>query len=145
VPETLPLEKGGTVSVRPVPSGDRKKLRGVFSRPSQPVLLAVDDAAKTLDKIERELRNRYGDDYHVVCESSAEAGMRRLQEFKATGEKVAVVLADLWMPGMTGMEFLARARQLYATVKRALLSSRATGRLKDPSSERCPSGGSITM
>jgi thioredoxin reductase (NADPH) len=93
----------------------------VFSRPSQPVLLAVDDAAKTLDKIERELRNRYGDDYHVVCESSAEAGMRRLRELKATGEKVAVVLADLWMTGMTGMEFLARARQLYPAAKRALL------------------------
>ena len=119
--EAVAPRDGSTVSVRAVPSGDRKKPRGASSRPSQPVLLAVDDDPRSLGKTGRELRKRYGEDYRIVCEGSAEAGMRRLRELKAADEEVAVVLADQWMPGMSGTEFLGRVRRLYPTAKRALL------------------------
>jgi thioredoxin reductase (NADPH) len=85
----------------------------------RPVLFAVDGDAH--GRIERELRKRYGEDYRVVCEGSGEAAMRRLQELEAAGEEVALVLADQWMPGTSGMEFLACARRLFPTAKRALL------------------------
>ncbi len=89
----------------------------------RPVLIAVDDDRDALGKITHELNDRYGTYYRVVCEGSPEAGMRALRHLKAAGEEVAVVLADWWMPGtgMTGTEFLARARQLYPDAKRALL------------------------
>lgn len=64
------------------------------------MLLAI-DAAESFCEVERELRDRYGNDYNVICESSAEASMRRLRELKATGEEVAMVLAEQWMAGMT--------------------------------------------
>ena len=92
----------------------------VGSRTPKPVLLAV-DTAEPFCEVERELRDRYGNDYLVVCESSAEAGIRRLRELKATGEEVAVVLAEQWMPGMTGVEFLSHTRKFYPSAKRALL------------------------
>ncbi|MBA3474205.1 MAG: hypothetical protein H0T57_13430 [Rubrobacter sp.] len=95
-----------------MPSGD-KKLHGAFLQLSQPVLLAVDDDPRTRDAIGRELHKRYGDDYRIVCEGSAEAGMKRLRELKAVGEEVAVLLAYRWMTGTTAVEFLAHARQLY--------------------------------
>ena len=60
---------GATAYTRSIP---------VDSRTPKPVLLAV-DAAETFCEVERELRDRYGNDYRIVCESSAEAGMRRLQ------------------------------------------------------------------
>jgi thioredoxin reductase (NADPH) len=87
----------------------------------RPVLLAVDDDTAAIAKIEHELSGRYGSGYRVVCVASAEAGVSILERCKANGEDVALVLADQWMPEMTGAEFLARARQDFPTAKRALL------------------------
>src|ERR687894_803901 len=97
-----------------------------------PVLLAVDDDRNTLGRIEHELRQRYGSYYRVACEDSPEAGMRTLRELRAAGEEVAVVLADQWMPGMTGVEFLTHTRQLYPGVKRALLYERGNRTTREP-------------
>jgi thioredoxin reductase (NADPH) len=90
--------------------------------PSQtPVLLAVDHDLDALSEIQRELRKRYDQDYRVVCESSTEAATARLEELKAGGEELALVLSEQWMPGMTGTEFLEYVRRIYPTAKRALL------------------------
>src|SRR3712207_3251169 len=101
-------------------------------RMPKPVLLAVDDDTDALARIEFELRNRYGSGYRIACESSAEAGMSALQEFRAAREDVAVVLADQWMPEMTGTEFLTRAYQLHPTAKRALLFARGDRTTREP-------------
>src|SRR5918998_2604105 len=93
----------------------------VSSGSSKPVLLVVDDEAEALRKIEHELRERYGSDYRVVGESSAEASLRKLRELEEAGEVVALVLADQWMPGMSGTDLLTRVREVYPTAKRALL------------------------
>jgi thioredoxin reductase (NADPH) len=96
------------------------------------VLLVVDDDPDALANIARQLRGRYGGDYRVVCEGSAEAAMGALGGSEAAGEDVAVVLSDQWMPGMSGTEFLARARRLYPTAKRALLVAREDGSVREP-------------
>ena len=96
------------------------------------VLLAVDDDPNALGRIEHELRQRYGSYYRVACEDSPEAGMRTLRELQAAGEDVAVVLADQWMPGMTGVEFLTHTRQLYPGAKRALLFERGNRTTREP-------------
>jgi thioredoxin reductase (NADPH) len=86
-----------------------------------PALLAVDDDAHTLARIERELSDRYGKGYRVVCKASAEAGIVELERCKADGEDVALVLADQWMAEMSGPEFLERARLIFPSAKRVLL------------------------
>src|SRR5215213_832326 len=98
----------------------------------EPVLLAVDDDPNALGRIEHELRQRYVSYYRVACEDSPEAGMRTLRELRAAGEDVAVVLADQWMPGMTGVEFLTHTRQLYPGAKRALLFERGNRTTREP-------------
>jgi thioredoxin reductase (NADPH) len=98
----------------------------------EPVLLAVDDDPSTLGRIEHELRQRYGSYYRVACEGSPEAGMRTLQDLRATDKEVAVVLADQWMPGMTGVEFLTHTRPLYPGAKRALLFERGNRTTREP-------------
>jgi thioredoxin reductase (NADPH) len=96
------------------------------------VLLVVEDDPEDLAKIAGELGKRYGEDYRVVCEDSTEAGMGKLQEFEAADEDVALVLADQWVPKMTGAEFLASARDLYPTAKRVMLVSRGDTTIRDP-------------
>jgi thioredoxin reductase (NADPH) len=100
--------------------------------PRRPVLLAVDDDTDALAKIEHELCGRYGNGYRIACEASAEAGVSTLERCKANGEDVALVLADQWMPEMTGADFLARARQDFPTAKRALLIAWGRGETKRP-------------
>src|SRR5919202_4760162 len=87
----------------------------------KPVLLVVDADETALRRIEGELARRYGADYRVVCTDSAEVGLGLLEECRATGEELALVLIDPWLPGMTGAEFLARARRSHPDARRALL------------------------
>jgi thioredoxin reductase (NADPH) len=91
------------------------------SRGPEPMLVAVDSGTVSFRRIEYELKKRYSEDYRVVALPSSKWGLKRLGEFKAAGEEVALVLADQWMPDMRGTEFLARARHLFPAAKRALL------------------------
>ena len=110
----------------------------------RPVMLVVDDDPIALERVERELRKRYGADYEVACENSAEAGLQRLAELKASGEDMALMLADQRMPGMKGIEFLSRAHQVYPLAKRLLLIEPMDTISFEDASRRWCSGGSTT-
>jgi thioredoxin reductase (NADPH) len=104
----------------------------IASYKSKPVLVAVEDDHDDLGKISRELIKRYGEDYGIVCEASAEAGLESLRELKAAGEDVALVLADAWLAGASGTEFLSRAHHLFPTAKRALLIEPDDSAVREP-------------
>jgi thioredoxin reductase (NADPH) len=89
----------------------------------KPVILAVDDDPDELSRIEHELSDRYGTYYRVICEDSAEAGLEVLRRLKEAGEEVIVLLADQWMTGMHGIDFLIRARHLFPIARRAILAA----------------------
>ena len=89
---------------------------------SQPVLMAVDDDAEALDRIRGALNRRYGSDYRIVCGSSTEAAIERLEEMRAADDRVSLVLADVWMSERPqGAELLGHVRRLHPHAKRALL------------------------
>lgn len=85
------------------------------------VLFCVDDDPNALAALERDLRRRYGSDYEVIAETSATRCLERLTELSEGGIEVALVLADQWMPEMTGIELLERTRALHPFVKRVLI------------------------
>jgi len=89
--------------------------------PAKPLMLVVEDEREPRALIRGELERRYGSDYHVRCEGSALAALERLERRRAAAEPVALVLADQWMPDLTGEEFLARAKPLFPDAKRAML------------------------
>jgi thioredoxin reductase (NADPH) len=97
----------------------------------RPVVLAVDDEPAARSSIENELRKRYGADYEVRCESSRTAGLAALEQVKAQGGEVALVVADLWMAHMTGIEFLTRAHGLHPNAKRAVVAAWGDRRVGD--------------
>jgi thioredoxin reductase (NADPH) len=87
----------------------------------KPVILAVDDDPSSVEQIGHELRRRYDADYSVVVETSSVAALRSLEGMAERGERVALVLADQWMPDVTGSELLTRVKDLLPQTKRALL------------------------
>ena len=88
---------------------------------SEPVLLVIDDDPRELATFERALRRRYGADYRVVAERSPEAALGLLERLADRGEDVALVAADLRLPGTDGVEFLEQASVLHPGVVRVLL------------------------
>ena len=87
----------------------------------RPVVLAVDDDPAALLPVAEELRKRYGADYDVRCYTSPEAALHDLAGLREAGGEVALVLADQWMPGLTGIEFLERVRDLHPDAQQAVL------------------------
>jgi len=87
----------------------------------KPAIFAVDDEDSALATIERELRVRYGSAYEIVGERSAKSALLRLEAVRGQGDEVTLILSDQYMPEMTGVEFLTRARELHPDSKRGSL------------------------
>jgi thioredoxin reductase (NADPH) len=91
----------------------------------KPVILAVDDEDIVRSAVERDLKSRYGKDYRVLSYSEGEKALEDLRTLKARNADVAVLLADQRMPGMTGVEMLIEAREIFPEARRALLTAYA--------------------
>jgi thioredoxin reductase (NADPH) len=87
----------------------------------RPVIAVVEDDPSILGALLDALNRRFGADYRVVPFLSARGALEALEARKAAGEELALVIADQWMPEMTGSALLARARELDAATRRALL------------------------
>lgn len=79
-------------------------------------LLIVDDEPDVLDSLRYLFHRRY----HVLTATSAEQALGLLRE-----HEVHLILSDQRMPGMTGDEFLARARQVAPDAVRMLFTGYA--------------------
>ncbi len=91
----------------------------------RPILLAVDDDVSVLEAVVQDLRSRYGEEYRVARAASGQAGLDTMQQLRERQETLALIVSDQRMPGMTGVEFLERARQAYPDARRVLLTAYA--------------------
>src|SRR5215207_394611 len=91
----------------------------------RPALLVVDDEPPVLRAVQRDLRGRFGEEYRVLRAGSGSEAAELMRELRRRGEALALVLADQRMPGMTGVELLESARDLFPKAKRALLTAYA--------------------
>lgn len=92
---------------------------------TKPVLLAIDDDISVLEAVVQDLRRKYGEKYRVVRAGSGQAALDICGQLQTRGEAVALFLSDQRMPGMSGVDFLEKARVLYPEAKRALLTAYA--------------------
>jgi thioredoxin reductase (NADPH) len=92
---------------------------------ARPILLAVDDDIHVLEAVVQDLRRQYGADYRVVRAGGGQAALDTLSQVKAREEPVALLISDQRMPGMTGVQFLERSREMYPEARRVLLTAYA--------------------
>ena len=88
--------------------------------PGPPVLLVVDAAHDDLLLVGGALERRFGADYRVSTAATAAAGLEALARLAREGASVALVAADLHLPGVDGVEFLRQAHALHPGAGRAL-------------------------
>jgi CheY-like chemotaxis protein len=67
------------------------------------------------------LVRRFEPDYHIVTADSATTGLAVLEKLASQGAEVAIVAADLKLPGMDGVAFLELAHELHRDASRVLL------------------------
>src|ERR1035437_1405339 len=92
---------------------------------ARPILLAVDDDVYVLEAVVQDLRRHYGAEYRIMRAASGQAALDTLAQVKAREEPVALLVSDQRMPGMAGVEFLERSRDLYPEARRVLLTAYA--------------------
>ncbi len=83
---------------------------------TKPAILTVVADADARERIRAELARRYVQDYELACTSDPQTALASVE-----GKQVAVVLAEQWLPGTTGVELLAEVRARHPHAKRALL------------------------
>ena len=81
----------------------------------------MDDDAVSLAVLHAELHTRYGRDYRILAASSSAEALQHLDALARAGDDVALILADQWMPRMSGVELLAASHRIISTARRGLL------------------------
>jgi DNA-binding NtrC family response regulator len=116
-------EMQGYYFSRPLPAGEakrwledhsRRELRREAPEDRIQTVLLVDDDPGILKLLEQVLRR---DGYRVLTAANGRAGLELL-----TGYAAQVVISELFMPEMNGIEFLKRVRKLYSGAVRIALS-----------------------
>jgi thioredoxin reductase (NADPH) len=98
-----------------------KELLKGYSMQNRPYIMILDDEPPALTATLDALARRFGGDYQVVSHLQVTTALAELERIKQDGNQVALIIADQWMPEMTGVEFLQRAHVIHPDAQRALL------------------------
>ena len=86
-----------------------------------PVVFLVDADPEARATMEAVLRRRFSPDYRVESIDSAQAGLHALDRLARDGVPVALIAADLRLPGNGGLDFLGQAQQRHPGARCMLL------------------------
>src|SRR3954453_10682034 len=104
---------GAATDQQPEAGGERER---------KPAIVAVDDEPAVLAAVARDLRRGFGDRYRMLRATSGAGELELLKQMRARGEQVALLVADQRMPGLSGTDYLVKAREVVPEAKRVLLT-----------------------
>ncbi|MEA2456589.1 MAG: thioredoxin reductase [Thermoleophilaceae bacterium] len=87
--------------------------------------MAVDDEPAVLGAVARDLRRGFGERYRILRAGSGAEALELLTQLRTRGDQAAMLIADQRMPGMSGTDYLVKARTLVPDAKRVLLTAYA--------------------
>ena len=90
---------------------------------TKPVLFVADADPVMRSGLTAALKRRFGADYLVRSAATPEAALRLLRHLHDEAAEVALVIADLWLPGTGGVEFLGQAREYHPRAQYVLLTT----------------------
>ena len=91
---------------------------------ARPVLFVADDDPGVMHALRDDLSRRFSEDFLVIGETSAAAGLAALRVLADEHRAVALLIVDDDMSEMRGLEFLSRAHFMHPQALRVLLVER---------------------
>jgi thioredoxin reductase (NADPH) len=88
-----------------------------------PFIIIIDDDIQVLRAIQRDIRNKFREEYKVLATDSAAEALGAVKELKLKNETVALFISDQRMPEMEGTAFMEEAKQIYPEAKKVLLTA----------------------
>jgi thioredoxin reductase (NADPH) len=88
---------------------------------SRPAIVIVDGEPGELAALLDALGRRFGGDYRITPHLSGAGALAEIQQIRSQGGETALVVAAHRLPGASGVELLARVRELDPRARRALL------------------------
>ncbi len=89
----------------------------------KPIIFLIDDDPAVLKAVVRDIKSEFRKDYRVLATESASEGLDYLVELKNKGEIIALFISDQRMPEMLGVEFLEKAKEIFPSARRVLLTA----------------------
>ncbi len=88
-----------------------------------PFIIIIDDDVQVLRAIQRDVRNKFRNEYKVLATESAGEAIKAVNELKSNNETVALFISDQRMPEMEGTEFIEKAKVIFPEAKKVLLTA----------------------
>lgn len=97
----------------------------VATRKGKPIILCVDDVKEVLDTLDEQLNAHLGKQFTIESCLSGEEALEVIEDNMRKGREIAVIIADVIMPGMKGDELLIRAHQMTPATLNIMLTGEA--------------------
>jgi len=88
-----------------------------------PFIIIIDDDKQVLRAIQRDVRNKFREEYKVIAAESGSEALEAVKELKLRNEVIALFITDQRMPEMEGLAFLEKAKEIFPEAKRVLLTA----------------------
>jgi thioredoxin reductase (NADPH) len=88
-----------------------------------PFIIIIDDDIQVLRAIQRDVRNKFREEYKVLSTESATEALEAVKELKSKNETVALFISDQRMPEMEGTAFMEKAKDIFPEAKKVLLTA----------------------
>ena len=88
-----------------------------------PFIILIDDDTQVLRAIQRDVRNKFREEYKVLSTESAAEALEAIKELKSKNETVALFISDQRMPEMEGTAFMEKAKDIFPEAKKVLLTA----------------------
>jgi thioredoxin reductase (NADPH) len=88
-----------------------------------PFIIIIDDDIQVLRAIQRDVRNKFREEYKIIATDSVTEALESVKELKTKNESVALFISDQRMPVMEGTAFMEKAVEFFPEAKKVLLTA----------------------